>query len=187
MKPKFLIGLMIGLLLVVVAFQWDGADEQQPQAQTVAAEQQAPLQEGQTVEEFLQKYREVKNSHSVRAADTADEIEPNDALISPEDEPVSTGIAEHEVNIGPLIHPELDDPNLGQLPSEPMEIGELVDPETYLPPAPDNEKEINIGPLLPPPGEEPVDDSDTEQPVEVGQSIDAAAEPVAGGAEPEIY
>lgn len=98
-------------------------------------------------------------------------------VLSPEDEPLQQDSGP-EINIGPLIDPEHDDPNLGLPPSEPKEIGELLDPETYIPPAPANEKEINIGPLLPPPGEdsEPWPEAAPEQPKEIGKPIDAAAE-----------
>lgn len=181
MKPKFWISLVIALILVAVASWWYFSESQsdvQLQQQTSADPQAVKPQEGQTVEELLQKFREVKKDHNTPAADIVAETAANDTVISPEDEPVSTNIAEHEVNIGPLVHPEHDDPNLGLPPSEPMEIGELLDPETYIPPAPANEKEINIGPMLPPPGEEPLDDSATEKPVEVGKPIDAAAEPI---------
>ncbi len=99
------------------------------------------------------------------------------ALLSPDDEPLQQDSGP-EINIGPLIDPEHDDPNLGLPPSEPKEIGELLDPETYIPPAPANEKEINIGPLLPPPGEDsdPWPEAAPEQPKEIGKPIDAGAE-----------
>lgn len=181
MKPKFWISIAAALAFIVLASWWY-LSEYQPAAQLdqqTSAEQQANNEkEAQSVEQLLQKFKEVKKDGKAQAADVVAETVQNDTVISPEDEPVNTNAAEHEVNIGPLVHPELDDPNLGVPPSEPQEIGELLDPETYLPPAPANEKEINIGPQLPAPGDEPLTDTVEEKPVELGKPIDAAAEPI---------
>lgn len=184
MKGKSLAG---GALLVFVAalVYWQyGFSSQSAEVSTAvqapvsAAQQVEPTQ---TVEDLLTKFQQVTKEQNVPVGGSP---QPATTLaqtpeLSPEDEPVAAATDEVVVNIGPLIHPELDDPNLGQPPSEPIEIGELIDPETYIPPAPADEKEINIGPLLPPPGDdEPANETtEPEQIIEIGKPIDAAAEP----------
>lgn len=190
MKGKLLAGGALVVLVAALVYWQYGVSSQSPSAE-VSAAAQAPVSAAsqvaptQTVEDLLTKFQQVTKEQSVpvggspQPATTLAQTPAQTPELSPEDEPVASATDEIAVNIGPLIHPELDDPNLGQPPSEPMEIGELIDPETYIPPAPADEKEINIGPLLLPPGDdEPVNETtESEQTIEIGKPIDAAAEP----------
>lgn len=138
-----------------------------------------------TLGEFLQQLEAVKqNDPHLPSADspssnehTAEKMQEIGEVIDAASEENSAAAVSEPISIGEFIDPEHDDPNKGVPESAPLSIGEFIDPETYVAPADPNEKEINIGPFIPlPTQDDAVAEDEQTTPIEIGPVRDVIEE-----------